>query len=250
MSSFHCYYFKKVFVCFKSFCFHLKFYHLCVKNFTCGEKDCLRAFPSSKSFRKHALTHTVKIKCDVNDSQIQNDCIQQKLSSPVKDSLKQLNLSTKISNDQGECNHSENVNKNFNECDLKEFTLKLKEYIQDLIIKFYSNSFIPRNIIQIILEDVFGLILENILPLFMNFVDHQSKNNSDSTKIKQLITEAFESTFQLFNTEYKRFKYFENNSLYIPPLDMFIDYKINSVFNKNKKVTTFESTKVNDKIVP
>jgi len=102
-------------------------------------------------------------------------------------------------------------------------------HIGKFLASLYSNAHIPRNVIQLIIEGMVGVI-EGIKQSLLNSSSTIPLNISDHIKS---VFENIDTTFSKLNTEYKRMKYYTEKGSYIASQEYVVGERLNDNRNQN-----------------
>jgi len=108
--------------------------------------------------------------------------------------------------------------------DQETFDQNTSEIIEDAIIQFilkiYNNSALPRNIVQIITED-----LKHLFKTIIAYIKSKlngSNSVEDIFKNLYVLLSKINDTFEMLGTEHKRLKFLEDKKCYVKPQAFFI----------------------------
>ncbi|KAB0804260.1 hypothetical protein PPYR_01230 [Photinus pyralis] len=122
---------------------------------------------------------------------------------------------------------------------ISDIKSNLKNDIKQYISKMYSNSLIPRNVIQIVIDETSSIFCQDKLRYL---------NDSEGLNEIEQLFDTYEHSFDGLETEYKRFKSFQNSGEYIAPKDFFIGHRI--ISKRRDSNVTLEPVSVYGKIIP
>ncbi|KAF0685514.1 Uncharacterized protein FWK35_00033976, partial [Aphis craccivora] len=167
--------------------------------YKCIEPSCGRSYNSFDSFSRHLLTHTL-----VNQESFSNLHIE---PTQIDDILNQQ------SNEQLEISSCSNIS-------IKAFKNLVTEDGIMLISKWYNEAVVPRNKLQILINDLNGFNDKCMQILKKEVLDNLKKNNSDENSI--IMFDVINDPFQNLKTEYKRLKVLEELGVYVKPIEITI----------------------------
>ena len=112
-----------------------------------------------------------------------------------------------------------------------------------LTLSFYSNSVIPRNIVQ----DIVDKIIQFTNTTYMSYLCEQMQlkfSNYDKKLFSDIqeILDRSKNTLNKFKTEYQRFSLYKQNDLLTTPVDMHISTRI------SKKLLDYEVPSVTEDV--
>lgn len=217
-----CYLCKRSFDSIKFLICHYRIVHKLEKNSTyvCVENNCTRSFSLLDSFRNHLQTdHSPKMNSAPTTKSRSRDTTitsESQVFLPGT-TLNNCNNSTLTSNDSI-CIGTDNSKKNdVNELPTDDELLELIEkQICTFITFIYSISVLPRNIVQVIIDEF------NNINLPLQIIKSKVLTIFDQYKVPLEVKNKVNSMFQLyymekFRTEHLRLKYLQKNGLYIKP---------------------------------
>lgn len=200
----------------KKYVFHLEYVHNITNYFKCTIQDCGRLFHRKDRFKSHIkLKHEHEVvlckpQCNIQESKLNESNDVANVSFPDINNLDESEVST---------NKINNLNSKLY---LEKFKTILGTSIESFISKFYDIPEISRTVVQLIIDSVsnflssgfINIIKERIQSLF-NMPKIDLKNELEN--ILQML-DMLTSPFFHLNTEYKRFKYFENKETFLKPI--------------------------------
>lgn len=194
---------------------HLSYQHNISHNFRCSYKDCCRIFHKRHAFKRHLMLNHVSANVVNFNKKISSENIidsVQYSDSNESEIIENKKLKTDVSTN---CNVS-NVDSQQNE-KTNSFYYLLDIAVNRFISKLYSISTLSRSVVQEIIMSVSDLLSSGILTVL--------KRNIESDVPRENCCKMFTSLENIFNdldTEYKRFKHFENSSCFVKPISMYI----------------------------
>jgi len=216
-----CFICKESFPIISTLCKHFQIKHA-THNFVeyiCIELNCDRSFHLLNSYKKHLATH---LKYALISTVIEESTV----FTSVNESLFYVNSSGSNINSlpipPQNC-ISTTVLDNFYDFRLTD------NHIGKFLASLYSNPQIPRNVIQLILEGMTGII-EGIKQSLLNSNLIIPHNIFDHIKS---VFENIDTTFSNLNTEYKRIKYYTEKGSYIAPQEYVVGERLNDNRNQN-----------------
>lgn len=118
-----------------------------IDKFNCPLKNCLRNFNSIDTYKRHLKQHDFDSKSSSNIDPKPHNLLEQ--TTNYNTSLdKEINLNIKT---------EDNINQNYNIPSSNDFQ-KLQSDALSMICKWYSDTVIPRNKIDILIKDVQDLV--------------------------------------------------------------------------------------------
>lgn len=100
-------------------------------------------------------------------------------------------------------------------------SIPLETAVASLIAILYGSANLPRNIVQIIIENFQNIILHSVVPLLSESLQNMDRvellTNSSISQVIHTILNGVTSGFSRFTTEYRRLSFFERCHTYIPP---------------------------------
>jgi len=186
----------------------------------CIELNCDRSFHLLNSYKKHLATH-------LKDALISTVIEESTIFTSVNESLSYVNYSSGSNINSlpivpKKC-ISTTVLDNFYDFRLTD------NHIGKFLASLYSNPQIPRNVIQLIIEGMTGII-EGIKQSLLNSNLIIPHNISDHIKS---VFENIDTTFSNLNIEYKRIKYYTEKGSYIAPQEYVVGERLNDNRNQN-----------------
>lgn len=218
------------FVClnsFKDLIMHIKLFHSFENNleYKCIESSCSRRYNSFDSFSRHLLTHTVGIQEFCNNLHTQPQQIIDTLNCEINEELDIIPF----------CEI-------FNE----EFKEQINRDAIILISKWYNEAVVPRNKLQILVNDLSGFNDNCMQVLKKEVVHHLERNNCDINSISKIsvMFDIINNPFINLKTEYKRLKVLEELGVHIKPIEI-------AIGSRNKNISKDNlSAKVNICFIP
>lgn len=190
--------------------FHFQFYHSehRFEQYRCIEDGCSRSYHLFNSFRRHYLrvhsTDALSNNQDIEGSHVTDawSMTQEQVSSssvqPVSHSLVELPEVSRSSR-----------------------TVSLETAIASLIATLYGSANLPRNIVQIIIENLTNMFSHSVVPLIEDLLQNMANREINLTNnlidVVNTMHNAIRSGFSTFSTEHRRLHYFEQCLTYIPP---------------------------------
>lgn len=206
---------------FKNLIRHIKLFHSFenIIEYKCIEPSCGRSYNSFDSFSRHLLTHTL-----VNQESFSNLHIE---PTQIDDILNQQ------SNEQLEISSCSNIS-------IKAFKNLVTEDGIMLISKWYNEAVVPRNKLQILINDLNGFNDKCMQILKKEVLDNLKKNNSDENSISKIsvMFDVINDPFQSLKTEYKRLKVLEELGVYVKPIEI-------TIGSRNKNITKNDNIVIN-----
>lgn len=197
---------------------HFKIYHSHnISSYKCNEIDCYRSFDSLKSFKKH-------VKCHQSNSSERGDAFNVSSSS--------VNLVVQAASPLQNIEYnSDNLNSSHLHGMLADnFESLVYKNAIILLSKWYSQSGVPRNKVQFIIDD-FTTFLNNCLPCINNaikcLVQSQSINNNNILSKVDTFFNILSNPFKQLDTEYLRFKALDKSGFLIRPKAITIGNRLN-----------------------
>jgi len=129
------------------------------------------------------------------------------------------------SNEQPEISSCSNIS-------IKAFKNLVTEDGIMLISKWYNEAVVPRNKVQILINDLNGFNDNCMQILKKEVLDNLKKNNSDENSISKIsvMFDVINDPFQNLKTEYKRLKVLEELGVYVKPIEI-------AIGSRNKNIT-------------
>lgn len=174
---------------------HIKYLHPFLQSYVCKQSNCHRTFPILNSFKKHLIKNHSQ-----SEMPQQSDTEKHIKLSKFSNSLEYHNINQDASN--------ESHNNSFDNETYDIFQL-IENAIVSFISKLYSNSSLPRNIIQIIIEETKELFTSVIIS-----IERELKKQNVVAHVFDTICAIFkkiDNIFEKLETEYKRLKFLQNN---------------------------------------
>lgn len=191
---------------------HFQFFHYghSFEQYRCAENDCSRSYHLFNSFRRHYLrTHSAQVTNTENNIMAS----EQVPSSSVQSSTRPVS----ISNDELAVVEPEAFS-----C-LRH--VPLETAIASLIAVLYGSANLPRNIVQITVDNLLNILSHSVVPLINELLQSMADRgeiiftNSISDAIHTIHNKII-SDFSAFSTEYRRFNFFERRLTYIAPQEI------------------------------
>lgn len=219
-----CYYCGDNFSSAKKFFYHFQLAHTSVlhKEYRCGQVACFRILSTYDSFRRHINKHfneftenndTIPKNNQNLEPQLQDNCSNDINTFPETVSVPEVKLSN-----------------------VDDFEKFLSNEIRIFISEMYSNSLIPRNFVQYVIDKIKTIFCNGIISQIRDAVSALSIKYllppQEMNQVEHLFVVA-QNCFEQLQTEYKRMKYFENCGEYIPPDSFIIGHR--QIFNYNSK---------------
>lgn len=190
---------------------HFKIYHsFNITHYDRNENNCFRSFETLNSFKKHVnKVHQPGIPPHSINSHIHNIPLFKSIVQP-------LNSAVFESNNLGSLHESSTTDTDAENIDFE--SLVYKNAI-NLLSKWYNQSGVPRNKIQLIIDD-FTSFLSDCLPYLKNEVDILTRSRPSTTNSSFKLNTMFNilsNPYKTLNTEYLRFKAFNELGILIKP---------------------------------
>lgn len=193
MTCFKCF---KMFIGIDSLIKHIRLLHMFEQNFVCKQENCHRTFPLLNGLKKHLVKNHLKYEKSEQLNEIENE-------------------DNKIEKSSSSCSLEY---QNFTQNSVIEKS-NIFQTVQNAIVcfisKMYSKSSLPRNIVQIVIEDVkelFNYIISSIEAI----LHEKNEMVNEYNEVRDLFKEI-KNIFELLGTEHKRLKFLEDNKCYIKP---------------------------------
>lgn len=202
-----CYLCLKYFDLYTGLFLHFKIVHNLRTDSTyrCREGLCRRDFQTINSFRKHVKNKhgTFQNECNISTSDNYSDT-----------SSNFFNLSS-----------STNNTTNKRRDDFEVFEHILNTCVLQFIAKLYDNSTIPRNVIQLIVEETSDLFNSDLICFLKKYVIdafESCSNCKERVSTTNTLFNKIQNPFKGLSSEYLRLKALSDTNFYIPP----IEYKV------------------------
>lgn len=183
--------------------------------YICVESDCNRSFHLLNSFKKHLSTHIINPSTTTTNKLNINS-----VDKPLPSISSENNFHSFYTiNENPHTSNTDNCN-DFRLTDI---------HIGKFLASMYSNSQIPRNVIQLVIEGMIDIINGIKSSLLNNdlIIPHNISNHINS------VFKNIDNTFLNLNTEYKRIKYYTEKGTFIPPQEYVVGEKLNDNRNHN-----------------
>jgi len=221
-----------------------------LKIFRCGQDNCFSTCNDLKTLLKHLkMKHCLPSK--------QNATLSVKCVKNVKGSVAEKDDEMII---QDECGNSsadgdfvsdggnESRNADLTTSSFKEMIYNVSECF---VSKQYTKSFLPRNYVQGVINDIttlfsgpLSLLEEHVVKLLRS----NSINSEDILQVEKLF-ECVENPFDGLHTEHRRLKVFTESELYIPPQTYEIGKRLKQKVNA-AQVSTASYEQVTGQFIP
>lgn len=229
---FICYVCSKKFVSHNGLFLHFKIVHNLQSDsiYRCRQGICRRDFQSTHSFRKHLWeNHKENTSYNTSSNTTSN------ISNPDANFFKLSSNST-----------TDKVVDAF-----ENFEDILQNCVLQFLAKLYNHSAIPRNVIQIIVEECTHFFNSELMNLLNNLVidelqscpHHKEKVSTIATYFKKI-----KNPFNGYSSEYLRIKALSISKCYIPPQEYKIGHRIVETIKNGNKV--LEVKDVNATLIP
>lgn len=193
--------------------------------FKCQEKNCWRDFANWKTFRKHLIKnhkYPTYVHPSGNES-ILLDTLSEEIELAVDSKV-----SNEKSSDVSDISNKEGVT-------IWLLNESVRNNLLTFISKLYANPNLPRNHIQLVIDDFHQLLSEamgNLKPLLFNILmENISKDVKEKVeKVLTVLTEPFQDVY----SEYHRLKIFQEMGHYIPPQSYVIGSRIDNKLFQNR----------------
>lgn len=196
------------------FFIHLNIFHDIkgIGEFHCKEQNCMRIFTNKDAFRRHLKCHNYSSSLNIiTPNSNPTDIINSSESVSTNTSIESYNLikSCSSSDDLKNVLHSNSLS---------------------LICKWYSDSIIPRNKVQHLIDDVQELN-DSFLNIFVARLNKCLSISNDSNVKDELpsllnLVSDFLTPFENMKTEYLRFQTLERLGVLIRPEEKVVRYKL------------------------
>lgn len=211
---------------------HLKVLHPFVQKYECKQTDCNRNFPNLNGLRKHLLKmHPLNMYTEKKANIITH--------KEVIDDSDQVNVPHDSNSDGNESVDNEG------ESGSPEYVCR--NAILRVFSKYYGNSALPRNFVQIVLEDM-GELLCSIFCSIKALIKPFSVNLKLQEVLDIFFTEI-ETTMESFG-EHLRFKYLEKSNFFIKPESYAVGERNELVKSKISPGTTMAVVKSDCQFIP
>lgn len=213
-----CFKCSKTFINIESLIQHIRHLHPFEQSFICQQDNCHRNFPVLNGLKKHLIKNHSKSE---TFQQLNADQIEE------SDSVYSVEDQNIIQNSFTDKSY---VSEHF-DSEPSDFFQTVQNAILRLISKMYSNSSLPRNIVQIVIEDIkelFNFIIACIEPV----LNKEDVGINQCNKIYALF-KKINNIFDTLDTEHKRFKFLEDNKYYIKPQAFFLGKRSINKMNKS-----------------
>lgn len=209
--------------------------------YKCKQNDCFRNFNSLQSFKKHLkLKHT---DASNSNSETSNSGYDQ---HSAKDTFELPDNNNLLVPDETDFNF---VHDNRN--DYVDFLKLMKEQATVFVSRMYAIESLPRNMVQLIIEEFLIFMDSGFTDLLKNLIINKLKETSCSEdsilQINSMFTKL-QNPFEHVSTEYLRFKELENLNVLIRPLQYRIGQR-NEV-RSAKTGTSLKTVNVNIESIP
>lgn len=198
---------------------HFKLIHKlgCNSIYRCQEDNCLRDFSDLKTYKRHINRLHLKLSASNNQSVevkplLVSSCLD---SSPTlsdnTDSSTNVEFSTKAGTSK--CLSPE------------VFKCIMRQQALTFIATLYNSSFIPRNYIQVVIDNITECLSgESVSLLKDNIISLLNSLNADNVAINNIseMLSCPSNPFKGLSTEYLRFKQFEQSSHLVQPVQYVI----------------------------
>lgn len=188
-----------------------------IDKFNCPLKHCLRNFNSIDTYKRHLKQHKFDSKSSLN-------------IDPKPNNLQSTNYNTSLDKKINlNINTEDNINQNHNIPSSNDFQ-KLQSDALSMICKWYSDTVIPRNKIDILIKDVQDLI-DSIVSVFSSKIEN-SMNKCSDTIVKDELSlvlsemKILSAPFINMKTEYLRFKKLDELGVLIQPKEIIIGHRL------------------------
>lgn len=175
----------------RSYRSHLAQKHGLSKKFFCH--ICTRDFSILSSFKRHIRQNHESSSSLLSHVSSTNASHDEVLVDPAVETADIINNSTAIKD-----------------------TDNFEKLLAGVVASIYSESNIPRKIVQNQLNDSMCLTYNGILPLFENVLDKFSSPNK--SQIMESISGELKKSYDKFSSEYNRFRYFKNLGTFLEPI--------------------------------
>lgn len=191
--------------------------HILTKHFNynfsvyfCAENGCNRSFHLLNSFKKHLTSHTKYLTIESSST---HELISTQSVSTGNPVYIASNTVVTVSSPQ-----SSNTESELPETQINTFLASL-----------YSNSQIPRNVVQEVMDGINETIGTSTLKkgILELSIDKNEISCGDFFEYLNSAIDNIDKTFINLDTEYKRFKYFTELGTYIPPQEYIIGQRLN-----------------------
>lgn len=223
-----CFLCKTEFTNFSAFKGHLSLFHNKpdYRTLTCVEKNCGRRFNLFNSFKRHVISqHNSEDPlnvCEQFASSIANEV------SLVDSDIADVEPSTSVILTDDSANEQDKVQE-----------ILIDKAISLFIAGLYANDFLPRNVIQTIVDGFKNCVSGALLPAIKTNLEKLSLSGNIPPLLTQTIinsiTPLMTDTWDKFSTEYKRLQYFEAHNFYIKPRSITIGQRLETVIEKGVK---------------
>lgn len=203
-----CLYCQKIITDLNKFVLHLEYAHNINYNYCCPFENCSRIFHRRDCFKRHiTLKHSTENQTDCNSSDhslFQNITVFDNFGN---------NCATDVlpKKEHDNCTFDHKV---------KEFSDLLKKCILEFIGKLHTDMFIPRILIQKIIDYVKSFLNGGFFAIFKDILlsTHLNKDKDKCSDIVLNLIDMVQISLTFVYSDYKRMKFLEKSDLYIPPL--------------------------------
>lgn len=231
MKCLHC---GKDFLCIKKYILHIEYMHDKTNYYKCPFNNCHRLYNRRDTFKKHvASKHSEPVS---------------KMAPPVVESFKNESpCSSKglTENDrQNEAtDHSQPSKDNFEiSCKIEEFAHTSHRTVKKVVAILYDDLQLNRSMVQRIIEIITLFLKSGMLDIIKLCCTQLTiDNNSDIINGIIKMADILENSFQPVNTEYKRFKLFENCKTFIKPIEKVLGITHNQQHQNNSKILALKN---------
>lgn len=206
---------------FKQYIIHKEYVHNMNDNYTCPLADCRRTYHRKNSLKQHLYSaHESIFKIDQNYS-IEKNINHSKTSTCPETVNVRLQENVCYASPETSSNELSIEEPTINQF-LSDFQSTLTAMIEQLIAKLYSKLEINRCILQEVIKWIsvffseFITKFDELISYLFKISDPTSLNNFNKTLV------FLKKSFNVFDTEYKRFKYFKNTSNFLIPKKIFL----------------------------
>lgn len=223
---------SKHFSCLKKYIIHIEYSHQLSNYYKCPIKNCHRLYNRRDNFKRHmVIKHSEHVKSQQKKYSVES--IHHETSSLLTNHVN--NDYAKLSDNQGESKQFKFDIKH----NTKQFSNILESTVATLTSKLYSNMGFNRTLIQYVIETVISFLKSGILDIVKNLCSHALDNSNSLKDILNSISmmmDILENSFDPLNTEYKRFKYFENSQYFVKPQEQVIGVSDHQKKQNNQKI--------------
>ncbi|CAG9782655.1 unnamed protein product [Diatraea saccharalis] len=206
---------------FKALRVHFQFFHKyhSFEQYRCTENGCSRSYHLFNSYRRHYLREHLTEELGI----IENEgSLVTNISSQLHEDNSLTNTETPLETDfSSHVALHESVGVAPNVANSSS-SLTFETALASLIAALYGSANFPRNIIQIVLENLQNIISHSVVPLLrealQNMVNKSSiVSNHSVLEVVQTVINTVNSGLNKFSSEHRRLNYFQRCQTYIPP---------------------------------